>query len=102
MDVANRKRANKAGASGGSPPATVVALRELRLGAGLTQTAVAARLGVIQRRVSAVESTSIPALELRTLISYVEALGGSVSVAAELKAGGDGSASRAVLHISPP
>jgi transcriptional regulator with XRE-family HTH domain len=100
--VAKRKRASKGGVSTESAPIPVVGLRELRLGAGLTQTDVATRMGVSQRRVSAVESTSTPALELRTLIAYVQALGGSVSVVAELEAAHPGSASRAVLHTSAP
>ena len=101
--MAKRKRTSKVGRPTASPDLpVVVALRELRLGAGLTQTDIAARMGVTQRRVSAVESTSITALELRTLIAYVGALGGSVTVAAELEAARPGSASRAVLHNSSP
>jgi transcriptional regulator with XRE-family HTH domain len=99
--VAKRKRANKP-VSSIKTLAGSADLRGLRLGAGLTQTTVAERMGITQRRVSAVESTPLRALELRTLIAYVAALGGSVSVLAELEATRDAPARRAVLQISPP
>ena len=99
--MAKRKRADKPRLST-KMPARTVSLRELRAGAGLTQTVVAERMGISQRRVSAVESTPIRALEVRTLIAFVAALGGSVSVTAELEAARDTPARRAVLQISPP
>jgi transcriptional regulator with XRE-family HTH domain len=99
--VAKRKRGRKAGTAVPARP-IAVALRELRLSAGLTQSAVAANMGVTQRRVSAVESTPIAALELRTLMAFVAALGGSVSLVAELRSLPDGSASRTMLAIGPP
>jgi transcriptional regulator with XRE-family HTH domain len=99
--VAKRKHANKGRTSTAGPPPTVT-LRELRVGAGLTQTDVAVRMGVTQRRVSAVESTPIDALQLRTLLAFVAALGGSTSVVAELVAARDAPARRAVLHMSAP
>ena len=98
--MTKRKRAK--GVTTAPAPPKPMALRELRLSAGLTQTTTAARMGVTQRRVSAVESTPVPALELRTLIAFVDALGGAVSVVVDLEAASDGSASRAVLDISPP
>ena len=99
--MAKRKRGNKPANSTMTLPSSVD-LRGLRLGAGLTQTTVAARMGITQRRVSAVESTPLRALELRTLIAFVTALGGSVSVLAEFEATREGPARRAFLQISPP
>jgi transcriptional regulator with XRE-family HTH domain len=98
--VAKRKRAGKAGTA--VAPPRVAALRELRVSAGLTQSDVAAQMGVTQRRVSAVESTPLAALELRTLVSFVAALGGSLSLVAEVKSARDGSASRTTLAVGPP
>jgi transcriptional regulator with XRE-family HTH domain len=102
--VAKRKRGKPATSTQPSTPTMpgTVDLRGLRVSAGLTQTVVAERMGISQRRVSAVESTPIRALELRTLVAFVAALGGSVTVLADLEATRAAPARRAVLQISPP
>ena len=51
-------------------------LAEQRTRLGLTQAQVARRMGVRQERVSAIERAEPGATEVRTLASYVEALGG--------------------------
>ena len=51
-------------------------LAEQRIRLGLTQAQVARRMGVRQERVSAIERAEPGATEVRTLASYVEALGG--------------------------
>jgi len=51
---------------------------DMRRSLGITQADVAARMGVTQGGVSAIEHASPGATELRTLASYVEALGGRV------------------------
>ena len=50
-------------------------LAEQRTRLGLTQAQVARRMGVRQERVSAIERAEPGATEVRTLASYVEALG---------------------------
>jgi hypothetical protein len=51
---------------------------------GLTQAQVAERMGVRQERVSAIERAEPGSTEVRTLASYVEALGGRLEVVADL------------------
>lgn len=65
--------------------ATVRAYRlaELRKRQGLTQTDVAAQMHVSQRRVSQVERGQVDRSELSTIRSYVEALGGHVTIIAD-------------------
>jgi DNA-binding XRE family transcriptional regulator len=53
-----------------------------RIRLGLSQAQVAARMGVRQERVSAIERAEPGAIEVRTLASYVEALGGQLEILA--------------------
>ena len=57
-----------------------IKLYELRTKRGKTQTAVAAEIGVSQRRVSQIEHAANPTIE--TLEAYVKALGGRLEVRA--------------------
>jgi len=57
-----------------------IALYELRTKRGKTQTAVAAEIGVSQRRVSQIEHAANPTID--TLEAYVKALGGKLEVRA--------------------
>jgi phage shock protein A/DNA-binding XRE family transcriptional regulator len=59
-------------------------LAEQRTRLGLTQAQVAQRMGVRQERVSAIERADPGSTEVRTLASYVEALGGRLEVIADL------------------
>jgi len=58
-------------------------LAEQRTRLGLTQAQVARRMGVRQERVSAIERAEPGATEVRTLASYVEALGGRLDIIAD-------------------
>jgi len=58
-------------------------LAEQRARLGLTQAQVAARMGVRQERVSAIERAEPGATEVRTLAGYVEALGGRLEIIAD-------------------
>ena len=58
-------------------------LAEMRRRLGITQAEVAQRMGVTQGRVSAIEHAKPGATELRTLASYVEALGGRLEIIAD-------------------
>ena len=58
-------------------------LAEQRTRLGLTQEQVARRMGVRQERVSAIERAEPGATEVRTLASYVEALGGRLDIVAD-------------------
>jgi transcriptional regulator with XRE-family HTH domain len=58
-------------------------LADMRRRLGITQAEVAARMGVTQGRVSAIELAKPGATELRTLASYVEALGGRLEIIAD-------------------
>jgi hypothetical protein len=58
-------------------------LAEQRVLLALTQTEVALRMGVRQERVSAIERAAPGATEVRTLASYVRALGGRLEITAE-------------------
>jgi predicted XRE-type DNA-binding protein len=55
----------------------LVALREAR---GVSQAAVAKMLGVSQPRIAQLEGAKAKNVELRTLASYVAALGGSLKI----------------------
>ncbi len=59
-------------------------LAEQRTRLGLTQAQVAQRMGVRQERVSAIERAEPGSTEVRTLASYVEALGGRLEIIADL------------------
>jgi predicted XRE-type DNA-binding protein len=59
-------------------------LAEQRTRLGLTQAQVAQRMGVRQERVSAIERAEPGSTEVRTLASYVEALGGRLEIVADL------------------
>ena len=58
-------------------------LAEQRTRLGLTQAEVARRMGVRQERVSAIERAEPGATEVRTLASYVDALGGRLDIVAD-------------------
>jgi DNA-binding XRE family transcriptional regulator len=58
-------------------------LAEQRTRLGLTQAEVAQRMGVRQERVSAIERAEPDATEVRTLASYIEALGGRLELIAD-------------------
>lgn len=55
-------------------------LRELREQAGLTQTQLAELIGVGQRQVSKIEHGDLDNAKIGTIRSYLEAVGGSLSV----------------------
>lgn len=59
-------------------------LAELRREAAVSQTELAARLGVSQARVSAIENGEVGRMEVDTIRTYVEALGGTVNLTATL------------------
>jgi len=58
-------------------------LAEMRRRLGFSQKQVAARMGVTQGRVSAIENARPGATELRTIAAYVEALGGRLEIIAD-------------------
>lgn len=58
-------------------------LAEQRTRLGFTQAEVAHRMGVRQERVSAIERAEPDATEVRTLASYIEALGGRLELIAD-------------------
>jgi phage shock protein A/DNA-binding XRE family transcriptional regulator len=62
-------------------------LAEERTRLGLSQTEVAQRMGVSQDQVAAIESADSGTIDVRTLISYIEALGGRLNLTADF--GGD-------------
>lgn len=62
----------------------VLALEKLRTRKKLTQAALAARMGLSQRRVSAIENTPADDLKLDTLRRYIESLGGQLELTAVL------------------
>jgi hypothetical protein len=73
----------RAGAAGLAAANRVRTLAEQRVRLGLTQVQVAARMGVRQERVSAIERAEPGATEVRTLAAYVEALGGRLDIIAD-------------------
>jgi phage shock protein A len=62
-------------------------LAEERTRLGLTQTEVAQRMGVPADQVAAIERAELGTTDVRTLVSYVEALGGRLTLTADF--GGD-------------
>jgi phage shock protein A len=62
-------------------------LAEERTRLGLTQTEVAQRMGVPQDQVAAIERADPGTTDVRTLVSYIEALGGRLTLTADF--GGD-------------
>ncbi|GAA3817924.1 XRE family transcriptional regulator [Sphaerisporangium flaviroseum] len=56
-------------------------LGEIRKRLGLTQQVVAERMGVSQKRVSAIENGTLSVVQVSTLAAYAEALGGELDVA---------------------
>ncbi len=58
-------------------------LAEMRKRLGLTQAEVAERMQVRQERVSAIERAKVDTSELRTLASYINALGGRMEIIAD-------------------
>jgi DNA-binding XRE family transcriptional regulator len=58
-------------------------LAEMRKRLGLSQAEVAKRMHVRQERVSAIERAKVTASEIRTLASYIEALGGRMEIIAD-------------------
>jgi predicted XRE-type DNA-binding protein len=58
-------------------------LAEVRKSRSLTQSDVATQMGVTQVRVSQIERGQLTASEVGTLVSYVEALGGRLTLVAE-------------------
>lgn len=63
------------------------ALREARNEGGLTQSQLAHAMGVSQNRVSRMERGDLSVMSLDTIRRYVEALGGTLSLVAELPNG---------------
>ena len=62
-------------------------LREARSEGGMTQAQLAQAMGVSQNRVSRMESGDLATMSLDTIRRYVEALGGKVSLVADLPTG---------------
>jgi DNA-binding XRE family transcriptional regulator len=61
-------------------------LAQLRKERGITQTELAKKMGVSQARVSHIERGNIDHIELATVRAYVQALGGTVRIVADLGA----------------
>lgn len=59
-------------------------LKELRKLQGLTQQQLADNLGVTQNRISKLEALDLDRAELQTIRSYIDALGGALSLIVEL------------------
>lgn len=55
-------------------------LRQLRMQAGMTQQQIADRIGVSQKQISKIETGSIENAKISTLRSYLEAIGGELSI----------------------
>ncbi len=62
-------------------------LREVRKACGLTQTELAACLGIGQKRISAVENGKLDNLKIDTLRRYIAGLGGTLEISAHLPQG---------------
>lgn len=62
-------------------------LREARKAVNMTQVELAEAMGVSQNRVSRMENGDINSMSLDTLRKYVGALGGSVTLVADLPTG---------------
>lgn len=63
------------------------ALREARSEGGMTQVQLAKSMGVSQNRISRMENGDMAAMSLDTIRRYVEALGGKISLVADLPSG---------------
>lgn len=65
----------------------VYALRQARKAAGMTQTEIARIMGVSQNRVSKMENGDIAVMSIESVRRYIEAIGGTVSLVADLPTG---------------
>ncbi|MBS6940358.1 MAG: XRE family transcriptional regulator [Slackia piriformis] len=63
------------------------ALRQARKAAGMTQTEIARIMGVSQNRVSKMENGDIAVMSIESVRRYIEAIGGTVSLVADLPTG---------------
>ena len=63
------------------------ALREARNTGGMTQVQLAEAMGVSQNRISRMEHGDLATMSLDTIRRYVEALGGKLSLIADLPTG---------------
>ena len=63
------------------------ALRQARNEGGMTQVELAHAMGVSQNRVSRMERGDITAMSIDSIRRYIEALGGKISLAADLPTG---------------
>lgn len=59
-------------------------LQQVRKACRMTQAAVAERMNVSQKRISALETGDLDAVQLGTLRRYVSSLGGTLSVSIDL------------------
>lgn len=62
-------------------------LREARKASNMTQVELAKAMGVSQNRVSRMENGDIGAMSLDTIRRYIEAVGGKISLVADLPNG---------------
>ena len=62
-------------------------LRQARMASEMTQVELAKSMGVSQNRISRMENGDLGSMSLDTLRRYVEALGGSLTLVAELPSG---------------
>lgn len=62
-------------------------LREARRASKLTQVQLAHAMGVSQNRVSRMENGDIEAMSVETIRRYIEAVGGTISLIANLPSG---------------
>ena len=62
-------------------------LRTARTEGGMTQAQLAQTMGVSQNRISRMENGDMAAMSLDTIRRYVEALGGKLSLVADLPSG---------------
>jgi transcriptional regulator with XRE-family HTH domain len=62
-------------------------LGELRKRLGFTQEQVAGRMGVSQRRVSAIETAAPNDVKVSTLVAYLEAMGAEIDLGARFEGG---------------
>lgn len=63
---------------------TAYTLRALRKQQGLSQAELALRMGISQRRVSAIERGRINRSEVNTIRAYIGALGGAIYLVADI------------------
>lgn len=63
------------------------ALKEARLSRDITQVELAHAMGVSQNRVSRMENGDLATMSLDTIKRYIEALGGKLSLVADLPSG---------------